>query len=571
MRRALRLRLVEALRPSDLQLTLIWAGIVGLCGALVSVAFRWLSQRVQELAFGVEGDLVAGAASVAPWERIVIPAVGGLAAGLVIRYGAHLAKGQPSTDYMEAVSLGDGTIRVRPSLVKSTASLLSVASGGSIGREGAMAQLSSMLASWIGRRRALPRPRLQLLVACGAAAGIASAYNVPIAGALFVAEIVLGTIAMESFGPLVFASVVSTLATRALLGGDPLFAIPQFELVSYVELGPYMVLGMLLGAIAPWFVRSLRDSEALFMAAVPTLPLRLAVGGAIVGIFSLYIPQVWGNGYSSIDAILGSKWLWQSVAMVLVCKFAATIATVGSGAVGGVFTPTLFVGAAFGVLFGELVHAQMPAHSASPSAYALVGMGSFLAGVTHAPLTAILMLFEMTRDYGIVLPLMLACVVAYYTARAIEPKSMYAPRLASQGPRATLARPEDATIRELVRPPPVTVRHDTPFAELVTHFVNHRHNYVYVVDNENRFLGAVSLHDIKGSMADPNLSRLVIASELMDPDFPFLELDSTVGNALDKLMQHYGERLPVVDGHGGRMLMGTLSKRDLLLTVGMRR
>ena len=235
MRRALRLRLVEALRPSDLQLTLVWAGIVGLCGALVSVAFRWLAQLVQERAFGVEGDLVAGAQSVLPWERIAIPAIGGLAAGLVIRFGAHLAQGQPSTDYMEAVSLGDGTIRVRPSLVKSTASLFSVASGGSIGREGAMAQLSSMLASWMGRRRNLPRPRLQLLVACGAAAGIASAYNVPIAGALFVAEIVLGTIAMESFGPLVFASVVSTLATRALLGGAPLFEIPQFELVSYLD------------------------------------------------------------------------------------------------------------------------------------------------------------------------------------------------------------------------------------------------------------------------------------------------------------------------------------------------
>ncbi len=571
MRRALRLRLIEALRPSDLQLTLLWAGLVGLCGALISVAFRALAQEVQELAFGVEGELVAGAGAVAGWERVVIPAVGGLAAGLVIRYGAHLAKGQPSTDYMEAVSLGDGTIRVRPSLVKSMASLLSVSSGGSIGREGAMAQLSSMFASWVGRRRALPKPRLQLLVACGAAAGIASAYNVPIAGALFVAEIVLGTIAMESFGPLVFASVVSTLATRALLGGKPLFEIPQFELVSYIELGPYMVLGMLLGAVSPWFVRSLRDSERLFMAAVPALPMRLAVGGAIVGMFALRVPQVWGNGYSSIDAILAEDWTWQFVGMVLVCKLAATISTVGSGAVGGVFTPTLFVGAACGALFGSLVHAQLGDLSAAPSAYALVGMGSFLAGVTHAPLTAILMLFEMTRDYGIVLPLMLACVVAYYTSRAIEPRSMYAPKLAAAGPRATLARPEDATIRELVRPPPVTLRHDAPFSAIVEHFVNYRHNYVYVVDDDRRFLGAVSLHDIKGSMAEPALSQLVIASELMDPEFPYLEADCTVGAALDKLMRHYGERLPVVDGHGGRVLVGTLSKRDLLLTVGMRR
>ncbi|NUP98040.1 MAG: ClcB-like voltage-gated chloride channel protein [Planctomycetaceae bacterium] len=413
------------------------------------------------------------------------------------------------------------------------------------------------------------RPRLQLLVACGAAAGIASAYNVPIAGALFVAEIVLGTIAMESFGPLVFASVVSTLATRALLGGQPLFEIPHFELASYLELGPYMVLGMLMGALAPWFVRSLKTSERLFVGAVPALPLRLAAGGAIVGVFSIWVPQVWGNGYAAIDHTLTGDWLWTFVALVLGCKLLATFATVGSGAVGGVFTPTLFVGSSFGALFGALVHALMPADSASPSAYALVGMGSFLAGVTHAPLTAILMLFEMTRDYGIVLPLMLACVVAYYTSRAIEPSSLYASKLAGKAARTAL--PANATIEELVRPVKVTVRHDARFAELVSHFVEHRHNYAYVVDAEGRFLGAVGLHDIKGFMADPELSNLVIASEILDPEFPFLERDTPVGVALDRLLQHYGERLPVVDGHGGRMLVGTLSKRDVLLSVGMRR
>lgn len=569
MRRALRLRLVEALRPSDLQLTLLWAGLVGLCGALLSVGFREATQGVQEFLWGVRGELAAIATGIPLWQRVAWPALGGLAAGLVIRYGGQFAKGQPSTDYMEAVSLGDGTIRVRPSLVKSFASMLSVASGGSIGREGAMAQLSSMFASWMGRRRGVSRPRLQLLVACGAAAGIASAYNVPIAGSLFVAEIVLGTIAMESFGPLVFASVVSTLATRAMLGGQPLFEIPHFELASYLELGPYMVLGMLMGAVAPWFVGSLRNAETLFVGAIAPLPLRLAAGGAIVGLFAIWVPQVWGNGYAAVDHILAGEWQWSFVGLVLGCKLLATFATVGSGAVGGVFTPSLFVGSSFGALFGTFVHRLMPADSASPSAYALVGMGSFLAGVTHAPLTAILMLFEMTRDYGIVLPLMLACVIAYYTSRAIDPRSLYSSKLAEKAARTAL--PPSATIEELVRPVKVTVRHDARFAELVAHFVEHRHNYAYVVDAEGRFLGAVGLHDIKGFMADPELSNLVLASEIMEPEFPFLERDTPVGVALDRLLQHYGERLPVVDGHGGRMLVGTLSKRDLLLSVGMRR
>ncbi|MCC7013609.1 MAG: ClcB-like voltage-gated chloride channel protein [Planctomycetes bacterium] len=570
-RSALHLRLTEALRPSDLQLTLLWAGVVGLCAATLSVLFRWCAVELQELIWNRAGDLVRAASAIPHAQRVLVPALGGLAAGLVIRYGAKLVRGEPSTDFMEAVSVGDGTIRVKPSLVKSSASLLSVASGGSIGREGAMVQLSTMFASWVGRARALPMPRLRLLVACGAAAGIASAYNAPIGGALFVAEIVLGSIAMESLGPLVFASVVSTVATRQMLGPEPVFVIPAFELVSAFELGPYLTLGMLAGALAPWFVRALRAAERAFVRLVPAVPARLAVGGLIVGTLSLQRPEVWGNGFASISAILGGEWLWTTVLAVLVCKAAATVATVGSGAVGGVFTPTLFMGAALGALFGALVQAISPMPTAEPSAYALVGMGAFLAGTTHAPLTAILVLFEMTLDYGIVLPLMLACVVAYYTSRAIEPRSIYAAVLARKERQAEHGSPMDGTIRDLVRPGPTTVPTSASFADLVKVFVEHRHNYVYVVDDGQRFLGAVALHDIKAFMADPSLSKLIIASEIMNPEFPYLDRDASVGQALDKLLAHDGERIPVVDGGGGRVLVGTISKRDVLLTVGMRK
>jgi CIC family chloride channel protein len=244
------------------------------------------------------------------------------------------------------------------------------------------------------------------------------------------------------------------------------------------------------------------------------------------------------------------------------------LSTVGSGAVGGVFTPTLFVGAACGALFGGVVHAAMPESSAGASAYALVGMGAFLAGTTHAPLMAIVALFEMTLDYGIVLPLMLSCVVAYYTARAIDETSIYADVL-ERKQRDTPSVIAGDTIRPLVRPKPVTVVENASFADIVHVFVEHRHNFIYVVDSDNRFLGAVALHDLKAHMHDPALARLIIASELMDPNFPFLEQDATLGEALQRVMLHDGERLPIVDGHGGRMLVGTISKRDLLLAVGM--
>lgn len=565
-----KLRLSYSLRLGEVQRSLLWAAAVGLVGALASGAFRWLVHATQILLWHREGDLLSVAETIPAWQRLTVPALGGLAAGFLVRYGSRLAERRASTDFMEAIALGDGTIRMRPSLVKSASSALTVASGGSIGREGAMVQLSSMLASWLGRHLRISAPRLQLLVACGAASGIASAYNAPLAGALFVAEIVLGSIQMESLGPLVCASVVATITTQQLLGSGPVFDIPQFHLRSPVELIPYALLGALLGALAPAFVRLLRASERGFLALTPMVPLRLAIGGAIVGSLSLLRPEVWGNGQTPIDAILGAEWGWQLVAAVLAAKLFATAATVGSGAVGGVFTPSLFVGAAGGYLIGVVVHAIMPGSSASPSAYALVGMGAFLAGTTHAPLMAILALFEMTLDYGIVLPLMLACVVAYNTARALADESIYSEVLKRKERQGSAgAARVDRTIAPLVKPEPVAVRENAHFAELVQTFVAHPHKYLFVTNDEGRFQGAIALHDIKAYLHEARLADLLIASELMDRRCPVLEHDATLQQALEKVMLHDGERIPVVDDLYERRLTGTVSKTDLLLTLAM--
>lgn len=432
-----------------------------------------------------------------------------------------------------------------------------------------MVQLSSMMSSWLGRHLAISTPRLKLMVACGAAAGIASAYNAPLAGSLFVAEIVLGTIAMESLGPLVLASLVATLTSRQLLGPAPVFSIPAFRLVSPMELFPYLLLGVMLGALAPWFVRLLRVSEHFFANKNAPIAARLALGGAIVGALSVTRPEVWGNGHYSVSEILVGRWMWLPVLYVLVAKLLATAATVGSGAVGGVFTPTLFVGAACGYLAGLPIHTLWPHSTGEASAYALVGMGSFLAATTHAPLMAILMLFEMTLDYGIVLPLMLACVVAYYTSRGIDARSIYSESLQRKEALAPAPVVTQPTVASLVKTRPVVIQESARFNEIVEAFTQHRYNFLYVTDADGRFVGAVSLHDIKAHLNDSGLRHLVIASELMHVDFPFLELDSPLGEALEKFLGHDGERLPVVDGHGGRMLVGTISKSDLLLSLSL--
>ena len=412
-----------------LQLLLLSA-VSGFIGALVTVLFREGIHGLEWLFNGQSAGIVVMAESLAPWQRLILPAAGGLVAGLILQQLGGLLRGRSTTDYMEAVAVGDGWISVRHSLVKAGSSLVTVGSGGSIGREGAMVQLAAMVASALGRLGRFPRDRLRLLVAAGAAAGLAAAYNAPIAATLFVAEIVLGSIALEHIGPLIIAAVISNATVHDIFGYAPVYDIPAFSMVSDWELALYLLLGVLAGHVAPVFLSLLERARQLFGRLPRLLALRMALGGLLVGAISVYEPQVWGNGYSVVNSVLHDPWAWQALLTVLVLKMLATAATHGSGAVGGAFTPTLFVGAMVGALFGTAAHGLLPDGTASPSAYAVVGMGAMLGGATHAPLMSILMVFELTMDYQIVLPLMLAVITAHYTARgysAVRP--MYADSL----------------------------------------------------------------------------------------------------------------------------------------------
>ncbi len=415
--------------PNTLQITLLLAGIVGLLGALATVAFREALSGLQFLLAGHHSGMVELAQDLNWWQRLLLPTAGGLVAGLILQYATLWVPKKGADDYMEAIAIGTGVLSLRQTLVKSMSSLCSVASGASIGREGPMVQLAAMFASLVGRMLAFPPERLRLLVACGATAGITSAYNAPIAGALFISEIVYGSISTTTLGPLVVASVIANIVIRQFLSYDAVYQMPRFDFVSGWEVFFYVGLGILAGVLAPMFLRLLDTAKQRFGALPVPLFVRLALGGLIVGALSVQVPHVWGNGYSVVNSILHTHWAWQALAMVLVFKVLATASSAGSGAVGGVFTPTLFVGAALGSLYGLAMNALAPATASVASSYAVVGMGAFLAATTYAPLMSILMIFEMTLSYQVVLPLMLACVTAYLTAHALREDSVYAKSL----------------------------------------------------------------------------------------------------------------------------------------------
>lgn len=375
---------------------------------------------------GESGSFVLAAEGLPPWQRLVIPTLGGVVAGAVLALAPRFLHGRAPSDYMEAISTGDGKIPFRSTFLRCVSSLVSIGSGASIGREGSMIQLSALGASGFGRLLPkLTESDLRLCVACGAAAGFAAVYNAPLAGSLFVSEVILGSLAMAQLGPILLSAAVSAITMHHLLGAAPVYTLPDFKLTSLWELSLFVLLGLAAGVAGPFFTRGLSASRAFFKGTRWPLPLSLGIGGAIAGAISIVCPEVWGNGYSVTNQILGDAWLPRSLLLILVCKLVATAAVTGSGAVGGVFTPSLFVGAALGGLLGQGFQLVFP-WTSDPSHYAAVGMAAFLGATTHAPFMAIVMIFELTSEYPVVLPATLASVLASIVSRRIYPRSIYA-------------------------------------------------------------------------------------------------------------------------------------------------
>jgi chloride channel protein, CIC family len=561
-----RLRLI-LVGHEDLAGIVFWAALVGIGGALTSVVFREGVRALEILMTGQSQSLVHAAAQLVWWHRALVPLVGGVLAGAVLYFARRALTSAHAVDYMEAVLLGDGRISIRATLVNALSSLLTIASGGSIGREGPMVQLAAMIGSRLGLIAHAPIPRLRLMVACGGAAGIAAAYNAPISGALFVSEIVLGSIAMESFGPLIVASVTSSATIHHILGYGPVYDVPPVQFLSNWELFLYVLLGVILGHLAPPFLALLEFAKARFAQLRLPLYWQLGLGGAIVGVISIFVPQVWGNGYSVVGTILHGEIAGLWLLAVLAAKVLATSATVGSRAVGGVFTPTLFIGCALGALFGGVVHHALPHYTSEPAAYALIGMGGFLAATIHAPLTSILMLFEMTADYQIVLPLMLACVVAHFTAKVYQRgESIYHASLR----RAMAAGGVDdwrlRTIQALIKPVAIATSGHTRLQELFAQLPTRPLERVYVTE-DNRLVGSLDPREVLAKVNAREIAPDASVASVAKPVLFTLTPDMSLSAALEGFLREQATTLPVTPDQWRNTLLGEVSRHDLLLAI----
>jgi CIC family chloride channel protein len=545
---------------------LILAAAAGLLGGLGAIAFRSLTRALTSLFFGTP-DIVRGIGMVQPFVRVLLPAAGGLVGGLVASFFFR-DKGPSGISHMiEVVSLGRRTVRLRPSLARGVSSIAVISSGGSEGREGPIIQIGAAFASALARRWKVSPERVRILTACGMAAGVAGAYNTPIAATLFVLEVVVGSFSMALFGPAVVAAVVSTLFVRSVLGDEPVYHVAPFSVASVWEYVPFLVIGVAAGPVSTLFAQALSLGKKLFRAIPAPIWVTMTLGGAVVGGIAVALPEVAGNGFEATDRILHGNPTAAFLLLLFAGKMVATSSTIGSGGVGGVFTPSLLLGATLGGLVAQLCHAVSPALDAPVGGYALLGMGGLLAGVTRAPLLAVIMIFELTQNTAILLPMMVVSVLAVATARLLQKESIYVESLRSAG--IVWERTPEATglaslkVADIMRRDVALIPRSTPLPEIVAAFLRSRSLFLYVGDEAGRLEGVVDIHNIKESFSDRELSGLVVAADLLT-EIPYATPEEPLTSVNEKLWFRDVGQLPVVDGAATRRFLGIVTQRDLL-------
>jgi CIC family chloride channel protein len=542
--------------------------LVGLAVGLTSVVTAHIISFLQNQFWG-SGQNLLTAASENPWPlHIIIPLMGGLLVGLIGWFFRVQTRGGGITTIMQAVSLKGGVISVRKTAPRDWAAIVTISTGGSLGREGAMALLASAIGSYMGRRFKLSTQQLRVLVCASAAAALAAVYNAPIGGSLFALEILMGNFALEVLGPVVVVSVISTLVFRSCMGSLPRFEVPHYELVSAWELLPYLALGVLSGLISLLFMRTLFGTQNVFEKLPGPKWIKPALGMALVGVIGVWYPHVYGNGFETVNLNLRGELPILLLLSLIPLKMLASSLTFGSGGAGGLFTPSLMLGSLLGGAFGYEVHHLFPHTTAEQGAYALVGMGGLLAGMTHAPLTAIMMIFEQTNNYQIVLPLMFVCIVSHFTTRVFKARSMEEESLHRGG--VMLPTGLEAGVMQSLRVEDImhddvpAISHSVTFPRIVEQFLKEPYSNIYVVNSEGKFLGAIRLHSMKEMLHQGESLSSVIADDLVDESFHFVTPRQNLADAMDVFWKENAERLPVINNPAERKLIGWISKRDLL-------
>ena len=562
---------IEELRQSDNQLTLLLSLVVGLLVGLVTVAFILITGRLAAHMYPAGGS---------GWRRILVPTLGALSTGILLAKYFPSARGSgiPQTKY--ALFVNDGRILLKTVAGKLLCCSTSLASGISLGREGPAVQIGAGVASVIGRNAGLSVERVKTLIPVGCSAALAAAFNTPIAAVMFTLEEVLGDLHATVLGTAVLSSAASWMVLHYFLGDDPLFHVPDYHLVHPAELAVYAVLGVVGGLGSVAFVKLLLKMRERFLRLpLKTVWAQPAVGGLTVGLIGYFFPAVLGVGYTYVDRVLNGDAVLETVIVLGILKLVATATCYSSGNAGGIFSPTLFMGAMMGAATGGIAHKLFPGITAGPGAYALVGMGTAFAGIIRTPFTSVIMIFELTRDYTIIVPLMISNTIAYFISQQLQRETIYDALARQDGyhlPHAH-SRTESGpgNVNQLMRPAPVVLSADSS-VRMAMEQGNNSQLDAWPISMETQFYGMVRRSDLETAIAsgagDAALKSIVRHSADANhdaEDFPHVHPDQLLHVALERMGSSGLNVLPVVSRANLNQLLGIVVLEDVLKAYGV--
>lgn len=549
----------------------VLAAVIGVFGAFIAIAFRWMIKAFQEVFF-IGGSPIDNSLGI--WV-VAVPAIGAVFVGVIIYWLAPEVKGAGVADVMRGLVANRGRFRARVPALKALTSAITLGSGGSGGREGPIVQIGASFASAVGQKLKLTSTELRIMVACGAAGAIAATFNTPIAGAVFALELLLLEFKTRSFIPLIVSTVFATLVSRHYLGDYPTFAIvAEYRLENPYELVFYLGLGLLAGLAGVLFIKVFYKLEGAFDAISIPMYAKPIIGGLFVGAIGLFYPEAMGVGYESVASVLNGSLELPSapvmaimfLGLLLILKMVATSLTLGSGGSAGLFGPSLFLGAMLGAAFGIFVNQVSPFESASYGAYAMVGMAAVFAATSRATLTAILILFEMTSVYEIILPLMFACVVSDAVSSLLSKETIYTAKLAKQGIRyvqdLSVNILESGRVKDAMTTDYVAVKEDTPLRKVVDmHLYTGRKGFP-VISADGRLKGMITLTDVRKAFENDRRGALV--RDVMTKRVVTVYPDETLQTAMEKMVLRKFGHLPVVDPNKPNRLVGMLDREAIL-------